>query len=1628
MTIPVTNPVVSEIPLSTANPSSLPSSTVASSGAHTLMSMEEVVAMIRRLEARFNEREDKGRAQQPPPPPDPDPPYGMPPGWRAPSWIPGGSTASLPEPSYTYSPAVVTPYSAPSSFAVPGARVGFRHPSRFPPSQSVLPVPPSSSHDQSTWDLPPSQQPSTWDLPASSPAFEQSGHRYNSAATGSDSSRLFRMEPPIFDGSEAQSWVTRIQYYFDHIKMPENQRLHYVVMLFAPPTTEWIFSYRANNPRVSWSQFLEDVRRRFDVNYFVDYRELIAKLTQTGSVSDYNKEFERMMSHIHGVSESMLLSIYLGGLRHSVKVQVRFQHPTSVAAAMAIASEFEGVSDRGTAPGRRQWPNREIRPAGGVGPSSTPTEQPPSAPPPSGSRSRDYSKLPVVRLTAAEKAEKTRLGLCWFCSEKWASGHVCKGRFLAYIGSDDEDEAETTPVEPATSSAEVITADLSHLYHMDGRTRVAAMEFRGFLGKADVRILVDTGSTHNFVHPRVAEKVELPLKEIRSFRVYVGNGESLVCSNMASKVELRIQGHALPLDLHVLPIHGPDVILGMAWLSSLHRVTSDYDAGLLEFHHNGRLVRLRVSPRSARQVSASSLASLMLHQEVVECFELVALEGESLAESEPLELPPDIPTAVRETILEHAAVFAIPTGLPPSRAFDHRIHLLPSTKPVNVRPYRYLYFQKTEIERQVREMLEAGIIRRSCSAFSSPVLLIRKKDGSFRFCIDYRALNTVTVADHFPIPTSDELFDELGAARLFTKLDLRSGYHQIRMHEEDIYKTAFRTHDGHFEFLVMPFGLTNAPSTFQAAMNDIFRPLLRRFVIVFFDDILIYSRTVPEHAEHLREVFSILHRHHFYIKLSKCSFCCDSVEYLGHIIADGNLKADPSKIEAMVAWPRPTNVRKLRGFLGLTGYYRRFIAGYAMIATPLTDLLKKEAFVWSSEAEQAFQALKSAMTSAPILRLPDFSKTFYVETDASDFGVGAVLLQEAHPIAFFSKKLGPRRRVTSTYHKELYAIVEAVQKWRQYLLGSEFVIRSDQKSLRELLQQVIQTPDQQLYIRKLMGYKFRIEYKSGATNKVADALSRRDEAEMGDGEAETLLLAVAHPLPEILEILRADVRTNGELMELMGQIQEGQAPAGYRVADGLIYRGRQLVVASSSAAKPALLYEHHATPSAGHPGVERTLRRLASTFYWAGMRSDVKKFVASCVDCQTTKYSTQKPGGLLQPLPIPMQVWEDVSMDFVTGLPQSRGFTAIMVVVDRLSKYAHFAPLPTSFDAWRVANLFVETVVKHHGFPNSIVTDRDSVFLNEVWENMMKLSGTKLKFTTAYHPQSDGQTEVCNRGLEQYLRVFVADRPTRWTNFLPWAELALNCSHHAGLGTSPFQALYGREPPALVAVSPPSTCPPAVADVIRQRGELLVWLRKNLERAQQSMRDSANKHRRHVEFEVGDRVAYRLSLPEGSKIHDVFHVSLLRPYVEGGATAVSEFPSFFARGRVVSRPIKWTATRRVWRNGVAVEEGRLLWDDDNGRVPSWEPLEVISRRFPTLILEDKDSVNVGGVDTCDVSSKEDGNPRLEEVQRQEERQPEFVTYETNETSEASRGEEGRMSRPQRRVRKPRKYEDFIPHR
>ena len=653
---------------------------------------------------------------------------------------------------------------------------------------------------------------------------------------------------------------------------------------------------------------------------------------------------------------------------------------------------------------------------------------------------------------------------------------------------------------------------------------------------------------------------------------------------------------------------------------------------------------------------------------------------------------------------EYLDVFAAPTSLPPAREIDHKIPPKDGTEAIKVRPYRYAYFQKTEIENQVQDMLNAGLIRPSTNPFSSPVLLVKKKDGTWRFCTDYRALNAATVKDRFPIPTVDDMLDELHGAAFFTKLDLKAGYHQIRVSTPDIPKIAFRTHNGHYEYLVMPFGLCNAPSTFQAIMNSIFRPYLRKFILVFFYDILIYSPTWEQHLEHVQLTLVVLRQHQFYVKMSKCAFGKQELEYLGHIITHRGVKVDEKKIEAMVAWPRPSNITELRGFLGLTGYYRKFVQGYGLIARPLTNLLKKGKFQWNDETEATFLALKQAMTSTPTLAMPNFSEPFTIETDASGNGIGAVLTQQNRPIAYMSRALGITKQTWSIYAKEMLAIVEAIRMWRPYLLGRKFYIKTDQRSLKFFLDQRVATSEQQKWVAKLLGYDYEIIFRSGRENSTADALSRRQES--------PLLAALHFSEVDIWKHIR-EASKSDSYVQLLGKKAGDPPHANLTWRDGLLLYKGKVVVPADHSLRAKLLYEVHDSKVGGHSGILRTYRRLQQQFYWPKMHKAVQEYVQKCQVCQRIKPETKAPAGLLQPLPIPTQVWEDITLDFIEGLPTSHGKDTILVVVDRLSKFAHFIPLTHPFTAKVVAENFIEGVVKLHGMPRSIISDRDPIFISK---------------------------------------------------------------------------------------------------------------------------------------------------------------------------------------------------------------------------------------------------------------------------------------------------------------------------
>lgn len=728
--------------------------------------------------------------------------------------------------------------------------------------------------------------------------------------------------------------------------------------------------------------------------------------------------------------------------------------------------------------------------------SRTPFRPNPNANSPTAPQTPPQTTTPIKRLTPQELQNRREKGMYYYCDEKYAPGHRCKRSFHIMIAEPEpepnpEDQLSLAMLDSGSSSQtlpepdqELNSAEIS-LHALLGHTIPETLKVQGQLKHNPVVILIDSGCTHNFIQDRVAKQLNLPLHQSQSFQVLVGNGEELICDSICHQMALSVGSHIFSVDLFVLPLSGVDIVLGVKWLKTLGPVLTNYEQLTMQFIKDGTKVLLLGEPKaSPTESSVHQLKRLVATHSVDTYYHIQLIPSEPPSPTQPVFNP-----KLQNLLQQCQHLFSTPPNLPPPRPTDHRISLSNGSNPVNVRPYRYPQFQKREIENQIKTMLDQGIIRPSCSDFSSLILLVRKRDDFWRFCVDYRALNAITNKDRFPIPAIEELLDELYGTKWFSKLDLRAGYHQIRMSPSYIEKITFRTHLGHYEFLVMPFGLCNAPSTFQATMNIIFQPFLRRFVIVFFDDILIYSRTFAEHIDNLQSVFGCLESHQFFLQLPKCTFAQPSIACLGHIVTTNGVRPDPKKIVAMTNWPRPKNIKQLRGFLGLTGFYRKFIHHYASIAHALTKLLKKDSLLWTEEAELAFANLKHAMTKAPVLALPNFDEDFMIDTDASGLGMGAILSQNRHPITFFSKKFCPKFLSTSTYVRELCAITSAVKKWRTYLLGHKFIIHTNQRSLRELMTQVIQTPEQQFYLAKLLGFHYDIIYKSGYQNRVANGLS-----------------------------------------------------------------------------------------------------------------------------------------------------------------------------------------------------------------------------------------------------------------------------------------------------------------------------------------------------------------------------------------------------------------------------------------------------------------------------------------------------------------------------------------------------------
>ncbi|KAK8694914.1 hypothetical protein V6N13_072458 [Hibiscus sabdariffa] len=1068
----------------------------------------------------------------------------------------------------------------------------------------------------------------------------------------------------------------------------------------------------------------------------------------------------------------------------------------------------------------------------------------------------------------------------------------------------------------------------ARMYHVRGREDEESPDVIAGtveLNSQSAYALIDSGSTHSFICTTAIERLSMKPENVRT-RLVVSNpiGKEMPINLICKECPVTIRGIPFPIDLYVLPNCEFDLILGMDWLSK-HQAWIDCYNRRLYLRGLGKESILLIDKKLTTTFAAMSLQddyefglpSIPVVSEFVDVF--------------PEELP----------------------GLPPKREVEFGIDIQPGTNPVSITPYWMAPIELKELKKQLEELQDKGFIRPSNSPWGAPVLFVKKKDGSMRLCIDYRQLNRVTIKNKYPLPRIEDLIDQLRDASVFSKIDLRSGYYQMKVKDADVPKTAFQTRYGHFEFLVMPFGLTNAPAAFMDLMNRVFKPYLDKFVVVFIDDILIYSRNKDDHAEHLRIVLQTLRECQLYAKFSK------------------------------------------------SGYYRRFVKGFSVIALPLTKLLRKDQpFEWSEDRQRSFDKLKQALTHAPVLIQPESGKEFIVYSDASHSGLGCVLMQGDNVVAYASRQLKPHELNYPTHDLELAAIMFALKIWRHYLYGEKCHMFTDHKSLKYLLTQKDLNLRQRRWIELLKDYDLVIDYHLGKANVVADALSRKPNSASLAINAhfrltkERKLLSELQVQSDLVSRIRELQRMDPELQKISDNLDAKHNSDFSTKTDGLLYFKDRMCVPNDDGLRKEMLDEAHQSSFSIHPGSVKMYKDLKPLYWWPGMKADITDYVSRCLTCQKVKAEHRAPTGLLQPLKFPQWKWERITMDFVTGLPITpRKNDSVWVIVDRLTKSAHFIPIRVNMSSDILAELYIREVIRLHGVPVSIICDRDPKFTSRFWKSLQKSLGTRLNLSTAFHPQTDGQSERVIQILEDMLRACVIDFGKNWEISIPLVEFAYNNSYQSSIQMAPFEALYGRRCRTPLCWSELGENKVLGPQMIQDTEKQVRIIHDRLKQAFDRQKAYADTKRRDIRHEVGDKVflkvspwkkilrfgkkgrlspryigpfevlervgtvAYRLALPpEFDKIHNVFHVSMIKKYRSDPSHVlepeeVELNPDLSYEEELVM--ILDKEVKRLQNKNVSLV--KVLWRNHNVQEATWEPKEIMKEQYSYLFNSGKNS-------------------------------------------------------------------------
>jgi len=1117
--------------------------------------------------------------------------------------------------------------------------------------------------------------------------------------------------------------------------------------------------------------------------------------------------------------------------------------------------------------------------------------------------------------------EKTTQGnekRCFYCKEKghlrWECPKLQGGRKSERLEEKETHQAEANKADEhlvelnATFSENNFTVPLQYL----------DVTINGHLAEC----LVDSGSNVNIITRDLAEKFGCDVDKDETYVINKFEAKKKSSGVTVAKVSPAIDGED-EFTFLVVERNRPSIIFGRPALRMWKAIQ---DHGREEI----RVANKWYMPRFKSRVEEPEIHSTNVD---------TSLESEKRK-------------ILEEVVDEYKDIFTSKDKFTDEGPVDFRINLQGNERCIEPRRRRSEWRDKI-INQQVREDVEKGIIEPCAeSNYVSEPVLVEKADGSWRFCVDYRKINDRTVQDHYPTPIIDDIIDMLQGKKIFSKVDAERGYHQLRIREEDRPKTAFRTSMGLFQYKRMPMGIRNASAAFQRKMEKILEGLVGNCCYVYQDDIIIFSKEVEEHAEHLRQVFERICQHGFTLKMKKCQFGFQEILFLGHWVRDGEILPNPEKVEAMLNLKLPENASQVRRFIGSVGYYRRFIKDFAKIAIPLFELTKDgKLFKMNPEAESAFLELRQAMVEAPILKMPDFHKPFLIRTDASDEAIGGVLLQKHeqiwHPVAYHSRKLQKNQINWATWEKEAYSLVDCLEKWRFYVEGRKFYVETDNVVVTALMK--MKNPQKRVarWITYLQEFNFEIKHIPGRSNEVADLLSR--DIEVNSGEVVDIALEQRRD-PDLLAIIK--YLETKELPENNNKAREVVHKADIYVIDqDILYfiglkknqgsnRHRKRIAIPRDL-KRTVLEDCHDLPTSGHLDFQRTLARVEETYHWDGLYGDVKQYCDSCQDCYRKKNSRLGKQGQLESIVI-TEPWKVIGIDFIGPLKATKRLNRNIVVIRDYGTGWMETKATRDTTAETTAEFLLETF-NRYGLPERIISDNAKNFTSKVTELVCQSMGVKHITITPYNAAANGLVERTNDTIIQMLRFYVKRDLSDWDVFLPYITYAYNSATSPVTKVAPYFLFFGRDPrsPRRVQVSEEQK-----KLLTNYNREMLLRVeegRRIMEETKEELKQKAERYFaekfRNVEYMPGNYVFLRKHKIESDASMEKFEDKYEGPYL------------IMERSGINNYVVKKDGTRVVAHvKDLKKFRGELIKDPEETDEGSWKEIEPDLTVDPTTLL------------------------------------------------------------------------------